>query len=175
MKTRRFAQLLISKLARRFSLFVYLSFAATHAFAQNQSISLTLPQVRAMAIEALGAQDPQLALKLGQGLLLANPKDAYAFFIIAKAQQAMNNPTKARRAASRAFRFAKSREEKFAISQLAARLAYEEERLTLSQIWLRRSATLATTDDHQNQIARDYRRLRAENPLNIQLRFSLAP
>ena len=128
-----------------------------------------------MALDALDTGNPTLALKLSEGLLIADSKDTYAFYIRARANQMLGRHRDGRRAASRAFRFAKTREDRFATAQLAARLAYDENRLTLSQLWLRRSANSAPTQQHENQLARDYRRLRAENPWNTQFRFSAAP
>lgn len=128
-----------------------------------------------MARQAIDQGNPQLALKLGQGLLIANPQGSFGHYIRAKAYQQLGHARDGRRAAGRAFRFSKSRTDKFATSQLAARLAYDENRLTLSQIWLRRSANSAPSEQHQNQLAQDYRRLRAENPWNTHFRFSMAP
>ncbi|WP_456387646.1 surface lipoprotein assembly modifier [Profundibacter sp.] len=87
----------------------------------------------------------------------------------------MGHPRDGRRAAARAFRYSENDLDKFSSSQLAARLSYEEKRFTLAQYWLRRSVNFVQSPQHRQQVANDYRRLRAENPWNTQLRFSVAP
>lgn len=143
--------------------------------AEEKRVELTIAQSREVAVNALNAQRPELALQIGKGLLQRDAQDGFAHFIIAKALQQMGHPRDGRRAAGRAFRFAKTEPDKFSSSQLAARLSYEEKRFTLAQYWLRRSVEFAQTPQHRKQVASDYRRLRAENPWNIQLRFSIAP
>lgn len=141
----------------------------------NGNVSLSIPQARQVGANALRHRQPRFALQIADGLLQRDPKDAFAHFLIAKASQQLGKPRDGRRAAVRSFRFSKSDQDKFTSSQLAAQLAYQEKRLTLAQVWLRRSVNFVQTPQQRQQVAKDYQRLRAENPWNTQLRFSIAP
>lgn len=136
---------------------------------------LTLPQARAIAVHALGRGDTQLVLRLAAGLLQANPDDAQAHVLIAAAQAKAGQYTAARKAAGRAYRVSDAPEARVLAAQMAARAALDENRPTLTQIWLRRAAL--NTDDaaSQNRIARDYARVRAMNPLSVRVGTSIRP
>ncbi len=141
----------------------------------DETRTLTLPQARAMAIRALEIGQPALTLQLADGLLQADPRDPFTYYLIAHARAQMRQPTKARRAAARAYRFSSADRDRFEAAQLAARLAMAENRPTLTQIWLRRSAIHAPDDAAERIVARDYRRVRARNPWAFNLRTGLHP
>lgn len=172
--------MLIHKFVRRGLLVAFLGFSAAplvygQTAPQDNNVTLTIPQSRQVALNALRLQQPQLALHIAGGLLQRDARDSFAHFTIARASQQLAKPNKARRAAHRAFRFSKTPVDKYASSQLAARLAYEAKHYTLAQYWLRRSVNFVQTPQHRKQIANDFKRLRSENPWNTQLRFSIAP
>ncbi len=150
-------------------------FNASAQSSEEGAVSLTIPQARQVAINALRNTHPRLALQIADGLLQRDPNDPFAHYIVAQAAQQLGKPSDGRRAAARAFRLSKSRQDKFTSSQLAARLSYKEKRLTLAQLWLRRSANYVQYPQQRQQLAKDYQRLRVENPWNTQLRFSIAP
>ena len=80
----------------------------TGARAQSDAaLSLTLPQARELAAQALKSGQPGLAIQLGTGLLKANPRDPFAHYVMASSFGQLNRPTEGRKAAARAYRFAK--------------------------------------------------------------------
>ncbi len=136
---------------------------------------LTLPQARALALEALRQGDAVLAANLADGLLQADPKSAFAHFVLARARSQQGKLGPARRAAARAYRTANTKELRYSAAQMAARLSYREERPTLTQLWLRRAVQSAPNDTVERKLGQDYARLRAENPFAYSFRFSLRP
>ncbi len=149
--------------------------AATGALADSDTRSLTLDQARAMAIEALRIGQPTLTLQLAQGLQQATPRDPFIYYLMAHAHAQRDEPTAGRRAAARAYRFSKTPGDRFEAAQLAARLALAEDRPTLTQIWLRRSAIYAPSEAVETVVARDYAKVRAQNPWALSIRTELRP
>lgn len=175
-----FAPMLIHKLVRRGLLVAFLGFSAAplvygQTAPQEGNVTLTIPQSRQVALNALQLQQPKLALHIAGGLLERDARDSFAHFTMARAAQQLKTPNKGRRAAARAFRFSKTPGDKYASAQLAARLSYEGKRYTLAQYWLRRSVDFVQTPQQRKQVARDFKRLRSQNPWNTQLRFSITP
>jgi hypothetical protein len=136
---------------------------------------LTLPQARALAIDALRREEPVLAYRLAEGLLQADAQSSFAYYTLAQAQKQMDQPTEARRSAAKAYRFADKSLHRFEAARLAAGLAYAEERPTLAQLWVRRAAQNAPNTETETQLGRDYARLRAENPLSFSLQGGIRP
>ena len=83
-----------------------------------------------------------MAINLAQGLLKADPDDAYAHLVLATAMARAGHPKEARRAASLAYRHGSTPRARVQAAQLAARSALQEQRPTLTQLWLRRAALL---------------------------------
>lgn len=142
---------------------------------RSAAVSMTIPQARQIAAYALGNDQPELALQVSEGLLKADPRDPFAHFAIANAYAQMGRPTEGRRAAARAYRFSDTGTDRLQAAQLAAQLAYAEERTTLAQIWLRRTAIHTTTDEDEKKLARDYHALRLRNPWAFSLRGEIRP
>lgn len=176
---RQSATMLIRKFFHSLALVVFCGLVSTFgAGAQNAPpprVDLTIPQARQVAVQAIRNNQPKLALQIASGLLQRDRNDSFAHFVIARASQQLGKPKEGRRAAARAYRLATSKVDKFTSSQLAARLSYDQKRLTLAQVWLRRSVNHVQSPQQREQIAKDYKRLRSENPWNTQLQFSLAP
>lgn len=139
------------------------------------ALSLSLPQARQLAVHALRENKPGLAMQVATGLLQADPKDPVAHYVIAMANARMNRPGAARKAAARAYRFAEPGAARFRSAQLAARMAYAENKPTTAQFWLRRSALHAPNPKAEAVVARDYRILRQKNPWSFRLRADLRP
>lgn len=138
-------------------------------------VGLTLPQARLLARQALDNGDPGLAVRIGKGLLKADPKDPLAYYIIASGYAQLNDPVLARRAAGYAYRFSPPGPNRFEAAQLAARMAFDSGHYSLSQLWLRRTAIHAERDADVDRIARDYKLLRRINPWSLRLRADLRP
>ena len=138
--------------------------------AAEQSVALSLPEARSLAVHALNGERPALASQIAQGLLIADPHSAYAHYVLATAHADMGHGTDGRKSAARAYRYADTRVQKFQAAELAARLTFAEGHPTLTQLWLRRAVQNAPTPEIEEQLARDYARVRRENPF----RFSIS-
>ena len=138
-------------------------------------VNLTLDQARMIGVQALESGDAVLALEIGKGLLQAEPESFFAHMLLAQAYRQTSDTTQARRAAAAAYRHADTSDEKFAASQLAARLSVEEGRFTQAQFWLRRSILHTPGPEFQPQVEDDFRRVRAMDPLRFRFNFSIAP
>ena len=138
-------------------------------------ITLSVPQVRSLAIEAARSNQPRAVLQLGGGLLKADPRDPMAHYLIAGAQGQLGQPGAGRKSARLAYRFADTRMHRFEAAEMAARLAWAEERPTLTQLWLRRAVQNAPSPAIEAQLGKDYARVRAQNPLSFALRAGLRP
>jgi hypothetical protein len=136
---------------------------------------INLEQARQLAVYALRSGDPGLAIQVSRGLLQADPRDPVAYFVIAQAHAGLNQPNLGRRAAARAYRYSDTETDRFQAAQLAARMAYREGRLSLAQVWLRRTAQYAPGEREEAAVARDYRVLRAINPWAFRLSADLRP
>ena len=137
--------------------------------------TLTLTEARQIAQAALLNGDAALTRQLALGLIHANPDDAHALLMLSAAEGALENPAAARRAASKAYRASESKQQRLQAAKLASQFALAEERPTLSQVWLRRAATQSETPEEDKTLARAYGRVRATNPLAVNLAFSVRP
>jgi hypothetical protein len=156
------------------------SAAVVHAQAgagsgSGENSEISLEQARQLAIYALQNGDPGLAIRVSRGLLQADPRDPLAYFVIAQAHAGLNQPNLGRRAAARAYRFTKDDGSRFQAAQLAAKMAYLEGKPSLAQVWLRRTALYAPGESEERAVARDYRALRAINPMSFRLRLDARP
>lgn len=143
--------------------------------ASQNNVELTLPQARDVAVRALLSGQPELAYQLGRGLLQADPKSSFAHYVLARAQGQLNQTGEARKSAARAYRFAETKPQRFEAAELAAKLSYADKRPTLTQLWLRRAVQNAPDKKVEAQLARDFGRVRAENPFSFSLRGGIRP
>ncbi|MEO0402020.1 MAG: hypothetical protein AAF214_06560 [Pseudomonadota bacterium] len=139
------------------------------------SATITLDEARAVARQALYAGRFDLARQLAMGLLQADPQDPYAYAVLAAAHSRLEDPKLARAAARLSYKYSTPGVEKFAAARTAASIAYQQERPTVSQAWLRLAANHSETDQQEKQIATDYRRVRSANPLSFNINISVAP
>ena len=128
-----------------------------------------------MTEAALSQGQPRLAFALTEGLLTADPKNGQAHYFQSLALISLKDHRAANAAAARAFRFADSDIQRYQAAQLAAQLTYADERYTLSQLWLRRAVHYAPNEDVREKSVMAFRKVRNDNPLNVQLRFSVVP
>lgn len=148
----------------------------TPAAARAQTeVALSLPEARDLAVYALKAGKPDLAIQVAEGLLQADGGDAVAWFVIASAQAQANRPRDGRRAAAQAYRFSPPGPDRLQAAQMAARMAYAENRHSLAQLWLRRTALHVASEEERAQLAEDYRLLRRINPWAFRLQVDLSP
>ncbi|MFG6512063.1 hypothetical protein ACGYLL_19975, partial [Sulfitobacter sp. M23905] len=123
--------------------------------AAEQSVALSLPEARSLAVHALKGERPALASQIARGLLIADPHSAYAHYVLATAHADMGHGTDGRKSAARAYRYADTRVQKFQAAELAARLTFADGHPTLTQLWLRRAVQNAPTPEIEEQLARD--------------------
>jgi hypothetical protein len=164
--TSRFAKVLV---------FGWVWAVATGFAAADDTRQLTLPEARAAAAQALRTGNPETTLLLTQGLIQANPRDGVAYYLRANAYAQIGQPSNARKAVARAYRLGVNSTQKFEAAQLAARLAVQEEKPGLAQLWLRRTAIHSPTEAADKGIARDYTILRRINPWSFRLSGSIEP
>ena len=145
------------------------------ASTNEQTANLSLSEARGLAVYALNNEQPELALQVGRGLLQADARDPFAHYVMASAYAQMGRPADGRRAAARAYRFAEPGPDRLRAGQLAAQMSYQEERPTLAQYWLRRTAIHAKSEEELKLLARDYQALRRQNPWSFSLRTDIRP
>lgn len=143
------------------------------AFAEP--LRLTPDQTRALARAALERGDTGTAIAAARGLLQADPRDAYAYFILSHAHAAQGELSLGRKAAVYAFRHAATKPDKISAGEQAARLAAAQNRPGLAQIWLRRTAIHLTDSAAKDRMARDYHHLRQINPVSFNLVTAIRP
>lgn len=141
----------------------------------TEEIALSLDQARGLAVHAIRNGNPGLAVQLARGLLAADPDDPLAHYVIAAAHARADRPGPGRKSAARAYRGAQSDAERFLAAQMAARMAYAEDRLSLAQLWLRRAAIHAPDAGAEEVVARDYTVLRRLNPWSFRIQADLRP
>lgn len=139
------------------------------------AVPVTLDQARQVAQVALDQGQPDVTLQIVSSLLRVNPQDSHALLLASAANQAIGEPKFARRAASLAYRHSENKAQRLQAAQFAASSAFAEERPTLTQIWLRRAAQHAQTEEDAEAIARAYRRLRVVNPWSFYANLSIRP
>ncbi len=159
----------------RLGLLCVLGFAPCVVHGQQDRVVLSLPEARNVAVHALATGRPELAAQIASGLLQADPTSSYAHFMLANAYAGLGRPTEGRKSAARAFRYTKQPEQKFQAAELAAKLSYAEQRPTLTQLWLRRAVQHAPNAQIEEQLGRDYDRVRRQNPLSFSIRGELRP
>ncbi|MEM7732428.1 MAG: hypothetical protein AAF280_06535, partial [Pseudomonadota bacterium] len=139
------------------------------------ALQLGLDQARDVAMAALREGRPGLAFSLGDGLLKANPQDGHALYIQARALAQLRDFDQGRKKAAKAYRAAKTDTQHFESATLAAQLSIAGQRMTHSQLWLRRASHYAPNDQARNEAIAAFQQARNRNPLNVQLRFSISP
>ena len=142
---------------------------------ENAPIELSVQDVRNLATQALRSGDFATAIQLSRALLKINPEDPVAYFILSMAHGSLGDATLSRKAAGYAFEYSATSEDKFRAGQLAAQAAFRENRLSLAQFWLRRTAIHADNPAQKEVIASDYQTLRRLNPWSLRIGFALRP
>jgi len=153
----------------------FLGLASVGLAQSDNTTELSLDQAQQLALNALRTGNPGLAIEVSKGMLRADPRDPQAYYIIALSHARLKQPNLARRAAAFSYRYSDTETARFQAAQLAARMAYEEGKPTLAQVWLRRTAVYASSERDAVLVARDYQALRTINPWSFRLRTDLRP
>lgn len=138
-------------------------------------IQMTLPQAQDLALQALQSGRPDLAYHLSEGVLEADPRNGEAHYTQALAFSMVGAHGHARKSAGRAYRHSDSPVQKYQSAQLASQAAFQDDNLTLSQLWLRRAVEHAPNDDVRKDTIRVFQTVRHRNPLKFNLNVSIRP
>jgi hypothetical protein len=139
------------------------------------ALHLQVDQAREVALNALRSGQPRLAFAISDGLLKADESDGHALYIKAKALGQLQDYDQGRRTAAKAYRAARTDLQRFESATLAAQLSFSDEKMTHSQLWLRRAAHFAPDETMRDATVNAFRKVRYRNPVNLQLSFSASP
>lgn len=143
--------------------------------ARPQTLSLSAAEGRRLAQSAALDGQPELARRIAAGVLTLDRQDRTALIVLAAVEPQLGRPAQGRMAGARAFRVSQTPAQRYEAARLTAAAAAREGRYTLAQFWLRRAAVNAPAAADLAQTGRDFARIRARNPWNIQLRLDAAP
>ncbi|WP_299615353.1 surface lipoprotein assembly modifier [uncultured Tateyamaria sp.] len=141
----------------------------------SESKTFTIDEARVLARQALYAGQFDLARDVAMVLVHADPEDAYAYGVLAAAHSRLKDQKLARSAARLSYKYSETPAEKFGAARTAASIAFQQERPTVSQVWLRLAATHSETPKQDTLLAKDYAKVRRANPLRLNINFSVAP
>lgn len=127
----------------------------------------------AFKLVAQGQATPARAI--ANALLEFDPNDTQALLILSRAERLLGNLPAAKKAGSRAWRAAKTDQDRFSAAMLTAQAISSDGNKIGAQIWLRRAAEAAPTEQLKSVAVRDLRYLRRTSPLALSLDFSVAP
>jgi hypothetical protein len=150
-------------------------FATFCNFAHAQTLELSLEDGRAAARQAALTGQSDLARDFALALTDADPDDRAALVVLAAVQPQLGAPRDGRLAGARAYRLSQTDEARYEAARLTALAAANEDRYTLSQLWLRRASVNAPDEEAFEQTQSDYRAIRNLNPWSINIGLSFAP
>lgn len=166
---------MILQLTRTLSQLSAIVLIAITAPVYAQNLELSLDEGRVAARRAVLAGDFAVARDFALALLQADENDRTALLVLAASQPQLGAAREGRKAGAQSFRLSLSDGERYEAARLTALAAANEERYTLSQIWLRRAAINAPNERALAQTETDYRGIRNLNPWSINLGFTVAP
>lgn len=143
--------------------------------ALSQTFELSLDEGRVAARQAALSGQFELARDFALALTTAEPNDRAALIVLAAVQPQLGAAREGRQAGARAYRLSETEDERYEAARLTALAAANEERYTLSQIWLRRAAVNAPDERARQQTQADYRGVRNLNPWSVRLGLSITP
>lgn len=135
----------------------------------------SLEEARLLGMAAIASGRPDIAAAIAEGMLARDPDDPYAQFLLARAHLDAGALPQAQAAGKRAFRLARSPEQKFQAARLTAQAAWNRDQFPAAQWWLRRAAAAAPSDAQREATLRELRAVRGRNPLSFGLSLSVSP
>ncbi len=127
------------------------------------------------AIQAFNADNHDLAVKISRQILTKSPDDFLAHYLEAFSLSEMGAHKTAVAAAKRAFRFAKTDNDRLLAARVAASTLFKGGHYTRAEWWLRRAANNTATPQEARVVSREFQAIRQKNPLALRLGFSIAP
>ncbi len=132
-------------------------------------------QLQARSEDALVNGDPSQAAKLAQEMLVLDPDNFAGIFLLALAQSDLGDQQQAAATAGRAYKAAPTEETRFQAARLVASARFRDQQYARAELWLRRAANHAQTEDEAEAVVREYVRAAGANPLSLQFTASVAP
>jgi hypothetical protein len=151
-----------------------LAFGAGGAFGQSPR-NLSIDEARSVALDALRAGQPETALQIAGALLQRDAADPFAHYLRAFALYRAGQTAPARAAAAQAAQVAQTDMQRWQIARLQALIAASDNRLTTSELWLRRADDLAPGPQQRLETRAAFRAIQARNPLSFSISASLTP
>lgn len=144
------------------------------ALAQNQ-LTLSPAQAISTAEQAIEAGNLQLAEQIARGLLLRNPKDPSANFLLAQVALGVGAYDEAANLFKKAYRNTTNKNLKYNAAILTARSLEGGKRPEAAKLWVRRAFQNATTQEAKQNAVRGYQQLRSISPWQTSLSFGITP
>lgn len=148
---------------------------AVEATAQQNNLTMTRPQARVLANQALNAGDLQLAEQLSRGLLQADEKDVTALFVLGNIAQLVGKTDEAVALFKRAYRAADNKQDRYNTSVITAKALDSQGKYERAKLWLRRSVQNAPDDAARANAVRGFQQMRAKSPWRTSLSFGVTP
>lgn len=159
---------------RRLTLTLALSLPAQISAAQ-ELVTFDPQEIQALATDLIRSGQFLQARTLAEALLERNPLDEAALTILAQAAFQLGDFVTARTSAARIYRSNAPNSRRYQAARLAALAAANEERFTLSELWLRRALIVAPTPEDVAETTDDARQVRRANPWSTSVQLSFTP
>jgi hypothetical protein len=140
-----------------------------------EDLTLAPGELVLAAGRALSLGRPEAALAMADALLARDPEDLQALLVKARALRDLGRYEASEAAARRAWELAETEPGKYGAAMAMAQATASDGRRGEAQLWLRRAYEAATTDRQRAIAERDFRYVRARNPLRFRLTAGLAP
>lgn len=141
----------------------------------SQQASLTVGQIQQITVAAIQAGNGRVAVDASNALLERNPNQPGLLILRTEAALTANDFAGAIQFGRQAYWNARSGTQRFAAARLIALAHSRLGQDTRAQGWLRLARQDAPNDEARAEVARDFRFLRARNPLAVNLRFGVTP
>ena len=139
------------------------------------SVDVTPDQLRIMAANSIVNGNPTQGYEMAQALLARDPNDVEALIIRARAARDLGKLTEALSTARKAWFGAQNASERFGASMVMAQTLSTNGAKTRAQLWLRRAAQNAPSEEFKQVAVRDFRYVQRTNPWSTELSFSASP
>lgn len=144
--------------------------ATSPAVAQTSQIDL-----QQRAEDALVSDQPAETVRLATQMLDTQPDSFIAFYLLALGQAELGAQQAAAVTSARAYDVASTEEARFQAARLVAGTRFQARQYTRAEIWLRRAANHAQTEEEFRNVASAYRASIDANPLSLQFSAHVAP
>lgn len=169
------------RFARRICPLLLISVLSLSAFNQTadakstSSVDLTPFQLRTLAANAVISGQPEQGYQMATALLRRDPNDTEALIIRARAARDLGQLPEAIETARKAWGLSSNASERFGASMVMAQSLSSSGAKTRAQLWLRRAAQNAPSEEFKEIAIRDFRYVQRTNPWSTELSFSASP